>query len=75
MSREVWLIIHSGQWHANEQLRLSEAWVADNISAFEAAEFRIAMRPKSKSIKERLIEAINGENLGEALRLVEQLDD
>lgn len=32
-------------------------------------------RPKAPSLKEKLKEAIYNENLGDALRLVEQLDD
>jgi hypothetical protein len=47
----------AARWAADEQLKKCHKWVADNISAPEADELWVAMRPKSSTLKERAIEA------------------
>jgi len=68
----------AAQWGADQELEACCEWLED-VSCDDPQEtakiLRAARRPKPPSLKERLTEALYNENIGEALRLAEQLDD
>ena len=64
------------QWGADYELeKCCEVLNEHNPSAYWGELLRSRRRPKPPSLKEKLTEALYNENIGEALRLVEQLDD
>jgi hypothetical protein len=64
----------SAQWGADQELEACldqlQRWGIQGVD-----NLRNARRPKPPSLKERLTEALYNENIGEALRLVEQLPE
>ena len=48
----------AARWGADIELEACVEWVANNISAPEAAELRAAMRPKPPSLKEQALLAL-----------------
>ncbi len=65
----------AARWGADQELDACRLWVSENCDIYSAVELIQSRRPKPPSLKDKLKEAIYTENLGEALRLVEQLDD
>ena len=67
----------AAQWCADQELKACCEWVKSKhwIEPEFADELHAARRPKSPSLKKQITEALYSENIGEALRLVEQLDD
>ena len=67
----------AAQWGADQELEACCQWLAERSpgAALTATELRAARRPKPSSLKERLKVALWNEDLGTALRLVEQIDD
>ncbi|ADF42421.1 hypothetical protein S-CBS2_gp065 [Synechococcus phage S-CBS2] len=64
----------AAQWGADQELEACCEWIP-KATPWDAEQLRAARRPKPPSLKEKLTEALYNENIGEALRLVEQLDD
>lgn len=71
------LLIQAFQAGADEELEACCNWLKTKhwIEPEFAGELRTARRPKPPSLKDKLTVALQNENIGEALRLVEQLDD
>ena len=68
----------AARWGADQELEACCEWLYSSLPGYDkhyADYLRAARRPKPPSLKDKLKEAIYTENLGEALRLVEQLDD
>lgn len=67
----------AARWGADQELDACCEWASQfNYDDYRYQdELRALRRPKPPSLKEKLKEAIYNENLGEALRLAEQLDD
>ena len=67
----------AARWGADQELEACCEWIYKLMDrGLEwSMDLRAARRPKPPSLKEQLKEAIYNENLGEALRLAEQLDD
>ena len=66
----------AAQWGANQELEACCEWFQSNgYHEFLPDKLRAARRPKPPSLKEKLKVALQNEDLGTALRLVEQLDD
>ena len=74
----------AAQWGADQELEACVEWVANNISAPEAAELRAARRPKSPSLKEQALAVIENSAICDHLsprdsatirRALEALDD
>lgn len=63
------------QWGADQELEAILTWLRVHHFDSRADALLAARRPEPPSLKDKLKEAIYTENLGEALRLVEQLDD
>jgi hypothetical protein len=70
-----YIIEQAVQWGADQELETCCEWLADENFCIASDQLRDARRPKSPSLKEKLTEALYNENIGEALRLVDQLDD
>ena len=71
---EVWLIQEAFRAGADQELDACCEWLSVPCPSY-GRELRNARRPKPPSLKERLTEALYNENIGEALRLVEQLPE
>jgi hypothetical protein len=73
------LATRAAQWGADQELEACIDWMkrmgywGDDGKAIPA--LRAARRPKPPSLKDRLTVALQNEDIGTALRLVEQLDD
>jgi hypothetical protein len=82
---EEYIIACAAQWGADQELEACRMEIVDGVGRIylDETEHRvllaesiwIARRPKPPSLKERLTVALQNEDLGTALRLVEQLDD
>jgi hypothetical protein len=69
----------AARWGADTELEACCEWIAahpwlDHLELL-IKQLRAARRPKPSSLKERLKVALWNEDLGTALRLVEQIDD
>jgi hypothetical protein len=75
---EVNLVTQAAEWGyqqgANAELDACCEWLSVPCPSY-GRELRNARRPKPSTLKERLTEALYNENIGEALRLVEQLPE
>jgi hypothetical protein len=65
----------AAQWGADQELEACCEWGNKNLPVSAVHYLRAARRPKPSSLKERLKVALWNEDLGTALRLVEQIDD
>ena len=75
--RDLYIATQAARWGADQELEACCVWLRGN-DPYEHdyhQMLRAVRRPKPPSLKDKLKEAIYTENLGEALRLVEQLDD
>jgi hypothetical protein len=67
---------HAAQWGADQELEACCEWINSFQNKFvHAHDLRLVRRPKQPSLKDRLTVALQNEDIGTALRLVEQLDD
>jgi hypothetical protein len=64
----------AAQWGANQELEACCEWIP-KATPWDAEQLRAARRPKPPSLKEQLAVALQNEDIGTALRRVEQLDD
>jgi hypothetical protein len=64
----------AAQWGADTELEACCEWLSVPCPSY-GRELRNARRPKPQSLKDRLTGALQNEDIGTALRLVEQLDD
>ena len=69
------LATKAARWGADQELEACCEFEATVYSTDCADKLRRHRRPKPPSLKEKLKEAIYNENLSDALRLAEQLDD
>ncbi len=60
---------------ADQELEACCEWLDDYLLAPKSNYLRAARRPKPPSLKDRLTVTLQNEDIGTALRLVEQLDD
>jgi hypothetical protein len=78
-SETEYIVNEAARWGADQELEACCEWLEaydyDEVGRQLAELLRAARRPKPKSLKERLTEALYNENIGEALRLVEQLPE
>ena len=69
----------AARWGADQELEACCGWIAAypwlDHPELLIKQLRAARRPKPSSLKERLKVALWNEDLGTALRLVEQIDD
>jgi hypothetical protein len=70
----------AAQWGANQELEACCEWFQEFYKTetwvdLDLRTFRAARRPKPPSLKDKLTVALQNEDIGTALRLVEQLDD
>jgi hypothetical protein len=65
----------AAKWAADQELEACCEWLKADGYPGTAIDLRATRRPKPPNLKEKLTEALYNENIGEALRLVEQLDD
>jgi hypothetical protein len=71
---EFFIAHHAAQWGSDQELEACCKLL--ELSDNNAREFlQSARRPKQRSLKDRLTVALQKEDIGTALRLVEQLDD
>ena len=64
----------AARWGADTDLEGCCEWLSVPFPSY-GRELRNARRPKPPSLKDRLTVALQNEDIGTALRLVEQLDD
>ena len=74
------LATQAAQWGADQELEACCEWFQEFYKTetwvdLDLRTFRAARRPKPPSLKNRLTVALQNEDIGTALRLVEQLDD
>jgi hypothetical protein len=74
------LLIEAAQYGADQELEACCKWFQEFYKTeswvdLDLRTFRAARRPKPPSLKDRLTVALQNEDIGTALRLVEQLDD
>jgi len=65
----------AAQWGADQELEACCEWLEYLGWHGAVQDIRASRCPKPPSLKERLTKALLNENIGQALRLVEQLDD
>jgi hypothetical protein len=65
----------AAQWGADQELEACCEWMKLEGHEYEHKALFAARRPKPPSLKDRLTVALQNEDIGTALRLVEQLDD
>ena len=70
----------AARWGADQELEACCEWFQEFYKTetwvdLDLRTFRAARRPKPPSLKDRLTVALQNEDIGTALRLVEQLDD
>ena len=76
MADQRYIATQAARWGANQELgACCELLDINGCPGTWIDMLRDVRRPKPPSLKEKLKEAIYNENLGEALRLAEQLDD
>lgn len=76
---------HAAQWGADSELDACCDFIKNSATNFSASahlyahrqsdQLRAARRPKPPSLRDRLIVALQNEDIGTALRLARQLDD
>ena len=74
----MYLATQAARWGSDQELEACCEWLLGwKVDLYPGGIYnlRLARRPKPPSLKEKLKEAIYNENLDDALRLVEQLDD
>jgi hypothetical protein len=74
------LATQAAQWGADQELEACCKWFQEFYETetwvdLDLRTFRATRRPKPPSLKDRLTVALQNEDIGTALRLVEQLDD
>jgi hypothetical protein len=73
---ESYIAEQAAQWGADQELEACCEWINSFQNKFvHAHDLRLVRRPKPPSLKDRLTVALQNEDIGTALRLVEQLDD
>jgi hypothetical protein len=70
----------AARWGSDQELEACCEWFQEFYKTetwvdLDLRTFRAARRPKPPSLKDRLTVALQNEDIGTALRLVEQLDD